>query len=104
MKKYAKHFEKAIDDVIGRKKVGWIQLGSLEESYGTWGVEWYKKDDKYSFVKAWRTGLPSSEIKRRGIYPYFVQHRKRIDGETIKKNFKTKSQALAYAKEHMGKN
>ena len=36
---------------------------------GIGGDEWSGKNDKYSYVRVWKTGLPSKEIKRRNIKP-----------------------------------
>lgn len=62
--------------------------------------EWIRKDDKYSYVKVFKTGLPSSEIKRRDIKPYIINARVGINGELTKRYFKTKSMALKAAKSY----
>lgn len=84
-------------------KQDWIKLSENEESAGMgWSVEWYKKNDKYSYVKAWHTSVPLSEMKRRGhVGAYIVGARKGMNGETIKKYFKTKQQALNFANAYM---
>ncbi|MEK6880128.1 MAG: hypothetical protein AABY22_10990 [Nanoarchaeota archaeon] len=66
--------------------------------------EWSRKDDRYSFVKVWKTGLSSNERKRRGIGLYFFSGRVSRNGIETKKSFKTKSQALRFAKSYMRDN
>lgn len=80
----------------------WEKYAENEESPGMgWGIEWYRKDDKYSYAKAWHTGLPASEMKRRGLGSFFFSGRIGRDGKETKKDFKTKQQALAYAQSWM---
>jgi len=61
-------------------------------------VTWHKS--KYVWVQVWKTGLPLKEMKRRGHRGIFIFQA----SDSTKKYFKTKSQALAYAREYMRKN
>ena len=65
---------------------------------------WVRKDDKFSFVRVWKVGLPASERKRRGINTYGVMTRIGRSGVQRKRFFKKKSQALASARAFMRKN
>lgn len=83
----------------------WEKYSENEESAGMgWGIEWYRKDDKYSFAKAWHTGLSSGEMKRRGLGSFFFAGRVGRNGKETKRDFATKSQALAYAQTWMRTN
>ncbi|MEK6881782.1 MAG: hypothetical protein AABY22_19345 [Nanoarchaeota archaeon] len=68
------------------------------------GKEYFKIDDRYSFAQSFKTGLPSNEIKRRGIKPYIFMGRIGRDGKTKKEYFKLKRQSdkamIDYVKEH----
>jgi len=65
---------------------------------------WYRKDDKYSYVRLWKTGLPLKEMKRRGHNgTYIVGTRIGLGGDYNKRYFKTKPQALKYARSYMRK-
>ena len=66
--------------------------------------EWYRKDIKYSYARVWKTALPLSEMKKRGFNgTYLFAARIGRDGIEIKKSFKTKSQALRFARAYMRK-
>lgn len=65
--------------------------------------EWYRTDIKYSYARVWRTGLPSSEIKRRGIKPHIFSARIGRDGTTTKEYFKKEKEALKFADKYMKK-
>jgi len=59
---------------------------------------WYRKDDKYGYVRVWKTGLPLKEMKRRGHSGNYI-FEARVKGENYeKKYFKTKSQALKFGR------
>ena len=64
--------------------------------------EWYKPLEKYSYIKVWKTGLPLKEMKRRGYDGTYIMAGRigRYEHE-VKKVFKTKLQAIAYAKKYM---
>lgn len=66
--------------------------------------EYFKKGDKYSYVKFFKTGLSSKEIKRRGIKPHIFSARIGRNGEETKKYFKkeiqAKEEAIKYMKSH----
>ena len=69
------------------------------------GDVWYQPLEKYSYVKVWKTGLSLKEMKRRGkIGTYIVYGRVGRYDNQVKRYFKTKSQAIKYAKEYMEKN
>ncbi len=65
--------------------------------------EWYRLDDKHSYIKVWKIGLSSKERKRRGILAYGFSSLIRKNDLYLKKYFKTKSQALKFAKAYMRK-
>jgi len=81
----------------------WEKYSEHEESAGMgWSVEYYREDDKYSFVKAWHTSVSPYEMKKRGHRGAFiVGARKGRSGQEVKKYFKTKSQAISFAKSYM---
>lgn len=64
--------------------------------------EYYKTNDKYSYTRVWKIGLSSKERKRRGIGTYGFSGRIGRMGQTTKRYFKTKSQALYFAKSYRG--
>lgn len=68
----------------------WKRLGKGNSSYGE---EFFRTDDKYSYVKSFKTGLPSSEIKKRGIKPHIFMGRIGRDGKETKEYFKTKKES-----------
>lgn len=71
---------------------------------GQFGTDWFSVNDKYSYVKVWKTGLSLGEMKRRGkIGTYIFATRKGLRGRTIKKYFKTKTEALKFARAYMRK-
>lgn len=76
----------------------WKKIGRDESGY-----DYLQRDNKYSYAKVWKTGLSSSERKRRGIHPYFFSGRVGREGETIKKNFKKIKEAKLFAKKWMDK-
>ena len=91
MKKYAKHFEKAIDDVIGRKKVCWKKGKYSDKTF----ITFY--DNKRNIINI-------GTADRFGAFGGKNIWRISINGKIKDKTFKTKSQALAYAKEYMRRN
>jgi hypothetical protein len=80
----------------------WHQYNFWTDYYPS--EDWERIDDKYSSVRVWKTGLPLYEMKRRGESGVFlVGINDRRKDKKLKKSFKTKSQALAYAKSYMRK-
>lgn len=56
-------------------------------------LEVHSKKDKYSYAKSFKTGLPTREVKRRGIKPYIFNARVGRDGKLEKKYFKTRKES-----------
>ena len=67
-------------------------------------TEWYKHNNRFSFVRVWKIGLPSSERRRRGIGLYGVMGRIGRSGTTNQRTFKTRTLALDWAKNYMRRN
>lgn len=80
----------------------WKLYYENKESSGmSWGREYFRKGDAYSFCKVFKTGLPSREVKRRGILPYIVSARVGLIGEEVKRYFKSRAEAIKYAESYM---
>ena len=64
--------------------------------------DWSRKDNKYSYAKVWKTGLPLKEMRRRGKEgTYIFSGRVGRSGETTKKYFKTRKKAEEFASKFM---
>lgn len=72
--------------------MNWIKLGD---------GEWYHKEDKYSYVKVFKTGLSSHQIKVRGIKPYIFMARRGRNGREVKRYFNRLYQAEEVATKYM---
>ena len=70
---------------------------------GIGGDEWSGKNDKYSYVRVWKTGLPSKEIKRRNIKPNIFSGRIGRNGKEVIGYFNRMSQAREEAIKFMKK-
>lgn len=82
------------------KPIEWVLLGSKKLSEENFDYEYYDYNDRYSYVKVWKTGLSAKEMKRRGHEGTFCfEKRIGLYGKTYKFYFKTKKQALKFLKE-----
>lgn len=81
----------------------WVKYAENEESAGMgWFIEYYRRNDQYSYVKAWHTSVPLDEMKKRGhVGAFIVGARIGRDGIETKKYFRTKQQAISYAMGYM---
>lgn len=75
-------------------KVKWKRIETWKDYYPS--VTWAKS--RNNWVRVWKTGLPLREMKRRGHAGTFIVN---IKGK--KTYFKTKTEALVFAKNYMKK-
>jgi len=64
--------------------------------------EWMLKDDKYSYIKIWKTGLRACEMKKRGKEGRFIfASRIGLEGKELKRYFKTEKHMQDFLKEYL---
>lgn len=65
-------------------------------------IEWYSTEDRYSYVRIWKIGLSSHERNIRGIGSWGLSARWGLMGNEVRNTFKSRKQALEYAKKVLG--